>query len=374
MYTCDCISITIGGQTFSANVTATVVNGRHTFAFEFSPGVTYTIEYATQVDNTKQWTLLSNTGAVIAIFIGNRDCPIALQWTNQNVSTTECVDYCEPDTGDYYRLVDCAGLYLDIFSKDPALEAAVGNIIRIPFFKNSCFSVYPANFSKFEKYYPPINFAGPYDDCLTCAPKEPVHPVVITGDCDPEIVEEIKCSFVDMVYQQMMSKRLGIEFCCPADKVKWDIKNDILDQDLIVQANPPLPEPVVEVCCIPTTPTCLPTPCCNQVVLPTSEVCHCEASQNSPHDCHTYQVTVTSLHIAAAVGNTATHLNGKVFFGYFKCKETAPTILSYTAPNDESFCVIGIPRFGYYRNDVWTEITLVRGAVCVDPITPCCHV
>jgi hypothetical protein len=91
LYTCECISITIGGQTFSANVTTTVVNGRYTFEFEFSPGVTYTIEYATQPDNTKQWTLLSNTSVVLAVFIGNRDCPIALQWTNEDVSTTECI-------------------------------------------------------------------------------------------------------------------------------------------------------------------------------------------------------------------------------------------------------------------------------------------
>lgn len=374
MYTCECISITIGNTDFSAAVTTNTVNGKNTFEFEFSPGVVYTIEYATQPNLLPAWTVLTDTDVPVAVFIGNRDCPIGLQWSESTVSTRECVEYCTPTEGHYFRLVDCAGLYLDIFSKDPALIGLEGKRIRIPFFKNSCFTVYAAEFSKFEKYYPHIKFYGPYDDCLSCQPKEVVIPPVITGDCSPEFVEEVKCAFADVYYQNMTSKRLGIQFCCPADKIKWSIKNEILDIDLAVQANPPLPEPVVEVCCIPTTATCLPTPCCNGVLQTPVENCNCEASVDSPHDCHNYTVTVTPEQISAASGNDNANLNGKVFFGYFKCKETKPTILKYTAPNSESFCVLGIPLLGYYRNNVWNEINLVRGSVCEDPITPCCHV
>jgi hypothetical protein len=85
-----------------------------------------------------------------------------------------------------------------------------------------------------------------------------------------------------------------------------------------------------------------------------------------------------------AIGNDTAWLNGKVFFGYYKCKATKPTFVKITEvvsdgktsrAYSESFCVLGIPTLGYFSNNEWAEIlTLTRGDVCEPEVdNTCCN-
>lgn len=434
---CDCISVIIGQNQYSATRTDVLVNGEATFEFLHSADVTYTISYTGD-----HWAIFTNLGVEIAQFEGNTDCPVGLNWITdyiEGIDTVDCNTYCDEIPESHYRLVECQGRRFDIFSTDTNLINLVGQIIRIPYFDNACFKVLEDAFSIEKHYYPSVEVAGVYTSCIDCYPKHIVEPEVQFTKCDPSIVEEVKCSFADMMHQQMMSKRLGIEFCCELDRTKWSIRNDKLDIDLLYTNDPPLPEPYIDVCCLDRLNRCCPqnncgcnhsshsynhdshhhhnhshnshhnncgcshttssthcsgcsqpsTPCtschgdvsikehgCNHPIEDEVTVhCNCEASHDSPHDCHTYAVVVTNTHLIAAVGNTDTHRNGRVFFAYYKCKETHPTIVEYTVATTSNLCVLGIPLFGYYRANVWTPITAIaRGAVCEEPIqNTCCH-
>lgn len=405
---CDCISVIIGQDQYSATRTDVLVNGEATFEFLHSSDVTYTISYT-----GNHWAIFTNLGVEIAQFDGNTDCPVGLNWTTdyiEGIDTVDCNTYCDEIPESHYRLVECQGRRFDIFSTDPNLINLVGQIIRIPYFDNACFKVLEDAFSIDKQYYPSLEIAGVYTRCVDCYPKHIVEPEVKFTKCDQSIVEEVKCSFADMMYQQMMSKRLGIDFCCELDRTKWSVRNDKIDVDLLYNNNPPLPEPYIDVCCLENLTPCCPqnncgcshtsstihnsgcsqpsTPCthchgdvsikednCHTTEDVVTESCNCEASHDSPHDCHTYAVVVTNTHLTAAVGNTDTHNNGRVFFAYYKCKETHPTVIEYTVATTSNLCVLGIPLFGYYRANVWTPITeIARGAVCEEPIqNTCCH-
>ncbi len=80
-----------------------------------------------------------------------------------------------------------------------------------------------------------------YSTCLECAgPVPPIPPIelrprlvkpgyTVAGQCSPEYVEKVSCSFAEQVYLYMASIRYGIKSCCIGDLDKWDIKKQLLD-------------------------------------------------------------------------------------------------------------------------------------------------
>jgi hypothetical protein len=289
-----------------------------------------------------------------------------------------CYQTCEECSTKAYLLYSCTSQF-SIQSTDPRLEELNSDekIIRIPFYQDGCFRIEQIAYDRTRTYIPVVEYSGVYDNCLDCYPKETVEPLVEFGICDPQKVIDIKCDFAEMMYQQMMSRRLGIEFCCPIEKGKATLKNDIIDFALLPDELPDLPEPYVEYCCIPiTTDNCPPVSCstCTETVVEV-ENCNCTASENSPHPCHTYQVTVLGNQLLLAAGNTNGSLNGKVYFAYFKCKATKPTIVEYTTAQTNPYCVLGIPVFGYYTNNEWVNLPLTRGEECPEEeiTNTCCN-
>jgi|GEM_PF-4469092 len=289
-----------------------------------------------------------------------------------------CYPTCEECSTKSYRVYSCSSDF-EIFSTDPRSEllASEDQVIRIPFYNNGCFKIEQVSYDRTKTYIPVLDYSGIYNNCIDCYPRETVEPLVEFGICDPQKVVDIKCDFAEMMYQQMMSRRLGIEFCCPIEKGKATLKNDIIDFALLPDELPDLPEPYVEYCCIPiTTDNCPPEPCttCTETVVEVED-CNCTASENSPHPCHTYQVTVLGNQLLLAAGNTNGSQNGKVYFAYFKCKATKPTVVEYTTAQTNPYCVLGIPVFGYYANNEWVNLPLTRGEECPEEqiTNTCCN-
>jgi hypothetical protein len=297
---------------------------------------------------------------------------------NPPLEVISCYQTCEECSTKAYLLSSCTSQF-SIYSIDPRLEDlnSDNKIIRIPFYQDGCFRIEQIAYDRTRTYIPVIEYSGVYDNCLDCYPKETVEPLLEFGICDPQKVIDIKCDFAEMMYQQMMSRRLGTEFCCPIEKGKATLKNDIIDFALLPDELPDLPEPYVEYCCIPiTTDNCPPVSCstCTETIVEV-ENCNCTASENSPHPCHTYQVTVLGNQLLLAAGNTNGSLNGKVYFAYFKCKATKPTVVEYTTAQTNLYCVLGIPVFGYYANNEWVNLPLTRGEECPEEeiTNTCCN-
>lgn len=94
------------------------------------------------------------------------------------------------------------------------------------------------------------------DQCVDCLPNpEPiktptlryVQPGYDTALCDSDKVEKIKCTFAELMYQQAMSRRFNIKFCCPKDLGLWQLRNEKIILDLTKFINP-TPDPCNPIC------------------------------------------------------------------------------------------------------------------------------
>lgn len=292
--------------------------------------------------------------------------------TTREVDVLSCYNDCEDCARKVYVLQDCTGRYPDIYSTDTRLDDKIDKIVKVPFYQDSCFLVLTEQFVSGLTINPYIEVSETHTTCLSCQTSYPVLPSTEEEMCETEHILEVKTKFSDMILQSIDAKRLGIKFCCPLDENVWDLRHNILEHELLEDPDPELPEPFVEECClvIPNNSTC----CCDENAIAVTEGCSCVASNNSPHDCHMYTVTITQQNIDLAVGNTEILKNGRVFFGYFKCKETNPTFVELTVAGITTYCVLGIPVLGYYAEDEWVELlTLARGAVCEPPVVNTCN-
>jgi hypothetical protein len=368
-----------------------IYNDKNYYTFTI-PGVTFPYNlYADpkgwQLENQSlpdlfEYSLSGDSGCPFGIYESTgSDTPLqgfSVESCALPLQVISCYQTCEECSTKAYLLSSCTSQF-SIQSTDPRLEDlnSDNKIIRIPFYQDSCFRIEQIAYDRTRTYIPVIEYSGIYDNCLNCYPREIVDPLVEFGICDPQKVVDIKCDFAEMMYQQMMSRRLGIEFCCPIEKGKATLKNDIIDFAILPDELPDLPEPYVEYCCIPiTTDNCPPVSCstCTETVIEVED-CNCTASENSPHPCHTYQVTVLGNYLLLAAGNSNGSVNGKVYFAYFKCKATKPTLVEYTTAQTNPYCVLGIPVFGYYANNEWVNLPLTRGEECPEEeiINTCCN-
>ena len=283
-----------------------------------------------------------------------------------------CYDTCDECAKEFFILTDCSGNYPSIYTSDSQLVSLEGAIIKIPFYDNHCFLVTKVPYDKTVLDHYHIDFSNHYTACTDCYERIPVSPSTDLGLCDSEKIQEVKCSFVNSTHQKVMERKYGIKPCCAEDKIRTALDKDMLEHDLLLDPDPELPEPYIESCCIKALP--IVCGCHENTVVTEISDCNCEASENSPHDCHQYLVTTTPEEIALAIGNDETYFNNKVFFVYFKCKETKPTQVVLEANSSNTYCTLGIPIKGYFANNVWVDLLLVRGVVCEEIInTLNCH-
>ena len=339
--------------------------------YKLTPCSTIGTAYYTDQD------LSDYVGRVVTI-VGKDICYTVSETDEEEPTTTVTVSECFIDCTDcneiLFRLTSCFGPEKIIYSSDRRLVDST--VVKIPHLDNACFSVkrVPNYRGVLVEQY--TDFSYVYTHCVDCLEQEHATPNYDTCGCSAEKVEDIQCSFVELMYQKMMSRRLGIEYCCPKDEIETTIKFNQLENELRCVDTPELPEPEVEVCCLNTAVKC-PTISCNECnePAPTMEdnCCKCESSgEASPHDCHTYTVTVTIQQLAQAVNNLDNTLNRKVFFGYFPCKKEEVTTVAITEESQKDYCVLGIPVLGYFRNNNFVAIELIRGEIC-EPQTPNCN-
>ncbi len=339
---------------------------------------------STEVINSGATDLSLYIGKVIRAVIGGGSTPACIEIIEETaqdvpeiaVQFQECFSSCEECLTPSYELQDCSGRYGSIYSLDVNLQQHVGKIVRVPYFEDTCFEVISVPYSKSNRYYRRTEISGSYEDCESCKLKIFTDNQYAPLTCDPSKMEQIKCTFSDLIWEKIISRRFAIDFCCPVDAVKYTVKNEITNIDLMNDPTPPLPEPEVHPCCILPPNNCNPTPCrsCNTQTQENQD-CDCEIGLDSPHPCHTYSVEVTQEQVNLAIENTNAWYNGKVFFAYFPCGGAKPTIIEIEEDTETSFCVQGIPAFGYFANDEFTYLqTLVREAICEElPINNCCN-
>lgn len=60
-----------------------------------------------------------------------------------------------------------------------------------------------------------------------------IYPEFSVNNADPEYTEEVMCKFATINYKDVMTSKLGIEFCCPIDHFDTNLKYQILKMDLL---------------------------------------------------------------------------------------------------------------------------------------------
>jgi hypothetical protein len=287
--------------------------------------------------------------------------------TGEAVTIEDVYFTCEDCARTAYQLTDCTGRLQPKYSEQD-FESLVGSIIKVPFYNNACFTVSVVRYSQ-DYTYENIEYSNIYEDCNSCRQLKTITPNETSIRCDENLLKKVASNFSESMHQEVMSKRYGVEFCCLTDKNKWWLKQKMLEFDLSFVDSPEFPEPFVEVCCIQVDEPCvLPQNNCNTCdPIPNTPLpldCNCTASVDSPHDCHTYTVEVTQIMIDDATGNTNTKANNKVYFGYIPCGETLAVTVPFTDESTSSYCVLGIPILGYFKDNEWVDIELVRGEIC----------
>lgn len=275
----------------------------------------------------------------------------------------------------YYTLTDCSGRYSVKYSLDESLETFIGKIVRVPYYNDGCFRVAQEEIENPTNIVKYIEVFKSYETCLECIPKKVVPPLYDIGECSVKDFEKNKEKLSEIYYGKVLKRRYGVKSCCPDEEASITIKNLIDDYRINKIPTPEVDEPFVDICCLDEIAACDNCdPCGEEAEEDECQTCYCKATIDSEHECNTYTVTVTQEDLDAAVGNTDTTRNNKVFFGYFPCRAENPIFNEYVTPLSEDICVLGIPTIGYFENDVWVELaTAVRGDVCEEEIKICCN-
>lgn len=278
-----------------------------------------------------------------------------------------------------YTLIPCQGTG-NVLIDDESLEDFDGEYIRIPFLNNRCFRVTGPTMSINANYYSPLPYEGPFTDCFDCYPKMEVEPTLPERCCSGEKVEKAFCSFVDIMYRKMISERYGVKGIQKEDKFDMTLaKYKSVSNQLLCSDIPPLRIPKPTLCCIELEKVCIvPQSNCfsceektTEKVKP-AEDCLCEIADQE-YDCHEYSIRVTEVRLSMATGNDDTNLNSRVFFSYYPCGSLKATTKTYKRSEEDTFCVIGQPLFGYFRDNEFVEINTTQGDECESAAGSCCQ-
>ncbi len=107
----------------------------------------------------------------------------------------------------------------------------------------------------------PVVVDTTFATCADCLPIVVPDPIIIhnrkvkpgykvSGSCSTEYVDKVKCNFAEEVYKKVKKRRYGISNCCDDNLLKYQIKNALLDLDMIYD-----PKACVKSSCC--APTCL---------------------------------------------------------------------------------------------------------------------
>jgi hypothetical protein len=168
-----------------------------------------------------------------------------------NNITNEFED-CESCNNVCYRLIDCALEAPDVLTSDIVMQDYVGKIIKWAdeFDVVRCATVVTFLCREEEEFVnADITILACSRDCTTCLstltpvvePTTPefnvirrrIKPNFVLAVCSLEKYKDTQCKFSEAVYQQMASKRYGIEFCCEIDLDKYSVKAELMNLQIL---------------------------------------------------------------------------------------------------------------------------------------------
>ena len=177
-----------------------------------------------------------------------------------NGVVTDVYDSCEECEEKCYRLIDCAGIEADIIVSND-FSGFVGQIVQLRDCPDTCWQVEECpECENCICVHPVETVFETCEDCLPPVPEPPplelhprrVKPGYYTPGCPPAYTEKVNCNFGDQMYNQMLIGRYGITICCEDDRIKWDIKKQLLELAAIY--DPSLCVNYIEPCYVPCEP------------------------------------------------------------------------------------------------------------------------
>jgi hypothetical protein len=182
----------------------------------------------------------------------------SIELTDNSINSIIEYDECTSCTQICYTVTSCTDEdYIRVVSND--LSGYVGSVISF----DDCENRYTIALSDTcvdseELVYELIT---EHDSCVDIIEEEvsyrtrSVYPGYYTNGCSPEYTEKILCKWSDAVYNDIVSKRYGINICCQIDEMKYDIKRRILEfkelYNYDIECNN-----TVNTCCSNTNNTC----------------------------------------------------------------------------------------------------------------------
>jgi hypothetical protein len=196
----------------------------------------------------------------------SKECDV----TNPNLAVKETFVDCDECSGTCYSLTSCTNpeniVYFDGLGA-PELAQYVGQVISV-YNSNTeittCATVATIPCRQAVNPLPAIPefiiIQEEFCDCEECLPKpievpvleinnRTVKPGYNTPGCSTEYVEKISCGYSEALYQEVISRRYGIEFCCSKDLNSLDIKKQLMEFKMIT--DPDACKEIPSDCCPP---------------------------------------------------------------------------------------------------------------------------
>lgn len=174
------------------------------------------------------------------------DCVNVITLLNVNtlIPYDDC-NYCEAGANPpCYELVDCEDPSHKITTNED-LSQYLGQVVEIESCPGYCFFVQEAE--NCFGYVSVLPITASYNTCTDCNPPAPVvipslinrrvKPGYDTPSCPPEYTEKVSCTFGEAMYEEVLSKRYGLEDCCTIDVLKWTIKKELLNLKVLEDPN-----------------------------------------------------------------------------------------------------------------------------------------
>lgn len=298
-------------------------------------------------------------------------CTGAITLVNTPLAAVPTCDDCVPQK--CYYLVDCKDPNRFIKTSED-LQLYVNKVIKLQYDDETCWQVLDAPDCK-DPLSSIAPIVGSFDTCIECDPPIEPEPIDLrtrsikpgydTPGCPPEYTEKVNCTFADQMYQQMVSQRYGIQFCCPEDLEKWTIKKSLLDLKAIY--NPDLCKCLLQVCC---PPECVDA----ELLVFNPRGCDppelIDAILDYPTDCLPPNTVIAALVVPAPPQCRCYELDQK----------TDGSTVQYTPCGTEGFVTINLvaPETQYVCSDVppitvagtAPIITIIQGADCEAGLCP----
>lgn len=131
-----------------------------------------------------------------------------------------------------FDLIHCSNPALNLLNVSATgLHNHTGKLIKISTYGNNAF--YVVEKCSCDYYYLITLGTVTYLDKCPAVPKfKALEPGYTTGNLKTDYVENIKCTYADLMYKKALENAYGVHPCCQEERERYIIKNEILNIDL----------------------------------------------------------------------------------------------------------------------------------------------